>query len=272
VTPPPLGSPIATGRTAEIYPWRDGMVLKLFRTWMPADAVHYELRIARAVCAAGVAAPQIGALVEVDGRLGLEYERLPEKSMGDALSAKPWRLIPLARQLAELHVAMHAVEAPPGLPAQRDRLGYKIRAAKGLPDALKDAALQMLAEAPEGHQLCHGDFHPWNVLMTAAGPRTIDWTDAMSGAPLADVARTTTVLEGVAHMDIPMTRWKKIALGWYARAYLAHYFTLRPGDKAEYRRWRLIAAAGRISEDIAGLNGWLREQVEVGLNIVNRET
>jgi len=262
-----LGEPIATGRTAEIYPWRDGMVLKLFHTWMSADAVYYEARIARAVCAAGVAAPQVGEIVKVEGRLGLEYERLPEKSMGDALAAKPWLLIKLARQLAELHVAMHEVEAAPGLPTQHDRLGYKIRAAKDLPDTLKDAALQALAEAPEGHQLCHGDFHPWNVLITAAGPCTIDWTDAMSGAPLADVARTTTVLEGVAHMEITMSRWEKIALSWYARAYLRHYFMLRPDDKAEYRRWRLIAAAGRMSEDIRGLNGWLREQVEIGLRV-----
>ncbi len=51
-------------------------------------------------------------------------------------------------------------------------------------------------------------------------------------------------------------------MAWYARVYLKRYFALRPSDEAEYQRWRPLVAAGRMSENIPGLNPWLRRQVE----------
>ena len=67
---------MALGRTAEIYPWTEGWVLKLFYEWFPRDGAAYEARIARAVHAAGLPVPAAGNLVEVEGRMGLEYERV----------------------------------------------------------------------------------------------------------------------------------------------------------------------------------------------------
>ena len=37
-----LGKPIALGRTAEIYAWEEGQVLKLFQDWFSADLVENE--------------------------------------------------------------------------------------------------------------------------------------------------------------------------------------------------------------------------------------
>ena len=34
----PLSSPIAEGRTAEVYDWHDGHILKLYHTWCPPHA------------------------------------------------------------------------------------------------------------------------------------------------------------------------------------------------------------------------------------------
>lgn len=276
-----LGQPIAAGRTAEIYPWRDGMVLKLFHTWMSAGAVQYEARIARAVCGAGLPVPQVGEIVEVEGRVGLEYERLTGKAMGEVMESNPQRLIRLARQLAELQIKIHQIAGIEGVPLQTDRLRNKIHEAKGLPHELQEACLQALAGMPEGNQLCHGDFHPLNILMTANGPIVIDWVDATSGAPLADVARTAVLLHGIeARMVQPKKPgivergwvWiQRLALRAYNRAYLQRYFELCPGGETEYRRWCPIIAAGRMSEDIPGLNDWLRKQVEIGLNSVKRE-
>ena len=265
-----LGQMIAEGRTAEVYAWRDRMVLKVFRSWFPEESIHYEARIARAVCAAGVVAPQVGDIVEVEGRLGLEYERLAGQTMGEVMARKPWLFLRYAHQLAELHVAIHAIKGIADTPTQHEQLTYKIRAAKDLPATLQKAALQALAQMPQGAQLCHGDFHPWNVILTEKGPLTIDWDSTSSGAPLADVARTAVLLDGVGEMTEQVTWLEKLLLGWYRRAYLQRYFKLNPGGEAEYRRWRPIVAAGRMSEEIPGLNPWLRQQVEKVLHPVER--
>ncbi|MBN1875354.1 MAG: phosphotransferase [Anaerolineae bacterium] len=270
-----LKQPLAEGRTAEIYPWREGWVLKLFHTWVSEEGVQYETRIARAVCAAGLAVPQVGDIVEVEGRLGLEYERLDGKAMGEVMAAKPWMLWKLARQLADLHVTVHEIEAIKDIPKQHERLERKIQVAKGLPLELKTASLQVLAQMPTGKHLCHGDFHPLNILMTMDRPVIIDWVDATCGNPLADVARTAVLLQGVENRLMQAhtnkftnritARIKKWALRIHHRTYLKRYFELRPGGETEYRRWRPIVAAGRMSEDIPGLNDWLRQQVERGL-------
>jgi hypothetical protein len=43
-----LSQPIAYGRTAEIYAWQEGQVLKLFYDWFELEDIEYEARIGRA--------------------------------------------------------------------------------------------------------------------------------------------------------------------------------------------------------------------------------
>lgn len=57
---PSLVKPIALGRTAEIYTWEEGQVLKLFQDWFSADGVEYEAQIARAVHTSGLPVPAVG--------------------------------------------------------------------------------------------------------------------------------------------------------------------------------------------------------------------
>jgi aminoglycoside phosphotransferase (APT) family kinase protein len=252
--------PIAYGRTAKIYPWRNHQILKLFYEWFPAEAIHNEARIARAVQAAGLAAPQVGEIVEVDGRLGLAYQRVEGASMGEEMAARPWRLGRLAQQLAELHAEMHDLPGIEGMPSQRERLESKIRGARGLSVALQESLLGALDRMPTGDRLCHGDFHPWNVLMTAGGAVVIDWDSAAWGNPLADVARTAVLLAGMSKMSEMVTWREKLAARWCRRLYLRRYFVIRPGGEEECRAWRPIVAAARMSEGIPGLEDWLRAQ------------
>ena len=47
---------------------------------------------------------------------------------------------------------------------------------------------------PEGDRLCHGDFHPINVLGEVSRPVVIDWPDACRGDPAADLCRSYLLL------------------------------------------------------------------------------
>jgi Ser/Thr protein kinase RdoA (MazF antagonist) len=262
-----LGSPIAHGRTAEIYPWGEGdrQILKLFYTWFPEERLRHEAGVARAVQAAGLDVPAVGEVVEVveaDGRLGLVYERLAGVPMGRRMETRPWTLVHLSRRLAELHAQMHEVAGIAGLPPQRARIERKVGAARGLEPALRQRVLAALAEMPDGDRLCHGDFHPWNVIVSGTRTTVIDWIDATCGNPLVDVARTSVILAGVAAMTDLVTWWDRLFVPWVHRLYLRRYFELRPGGEEEVRAWLPIAAAARMSEDIPGLASWLRAQVE----------
>jgi Ser/Thr protein kinase RdoA (MazF antagonist) len=257
----PLGEPIARGRTAEIYPWRNGWVLKLFYAWVPAEHAAHETRVARTVHAVGLAVPEVGETVEVDDRIGLTYEWLEGPSMGEEMTAKPWRLVGLARQLAQLHADIHAVEGLEGMPSQRERLRDRIQEARGLDDGLRRASLRALERMPDGQRLCHGDLHPWNVIMVGGRAMAIDWFGATRGNPLADLARTALVVEGVRRMTEMVTWRERLVVRPFRRVVVKGYFELRPGGEAEYRAWWPIIAAGRMSEGIPGLADWLRSQI-----------
>ena len=256
-----MDGPIALGRTAEIYAWQESQVLKLFYDWVPEGNVRYEAEISRAVYAAGLPVPAVGNVMEIDGRFGLIYERVDGISMFEVLPVKPWKLVSYARSLAELHTQMHRDAAIDGIPSQREHLEHKIHHAKGLEPELQEAALTALEHMPVGTSLCHGDFHPGNVLITDKGPAIIDWVDASIGNPIADLARSSIILLGASQSDTQS--WiERIALDWFHSAYLNRYFKLNPGSEAQYRIWLPIVAAGRMSEGIDEIEAWLRAQVK----------
>ncbi len=81
--------PIALGRTAEIYAWEDGWVLKLFYDWFSVESVRTEAKLARAVQAAGLPVPAAGEILEIGNRLGLPYQRVEGSSILEQVRAKP---------------------------------------------------------------------------------------------------------------------------------------------------------------------------------------
>ena len=210
--------------------------------------------------------PAVGEIIEIEGGLGLIYERIEGDSMAEPLlgmpEADPARVVELARVFAEVHAEIHthgSIEAD--VPSQRELFTTVIPRISVLPPDLKQATLKALDEMPAGDRLCHGDFHPYNVLMSPRGPIVIDWNNAHIGDPLEDVARSSLILSGVS-MSEPTYR---SSIDRFTQAYLERYFELRPGDPQQLAAWQPITAAVRLCDDIPELEGWLLEQIRTGL-------
>jgi uncharacterized protein (TIGR02172 family) len=241
---------IATGATAQIYAWRDGWVLKLFNQDVTRRTVEYEARLTRIIHSSGIPAPAVGEIIEIDGRIGLELERLYGISMLDALVAAPWKLSGYANQLAMLQAEMHT-QMVTGLPRMHERLQTKINRA-AIPDDVRQAALTALEELPEDDKLCHGDFHPGNILMTGRGPVIIDWIDASSGNPIMDIARSALLFGGgQLPKNLPHAWLLNLIRHLFFRTYQQRYFQLHPVGKQQLQRWIPVAAAARLDEHVS---------------------
>lgn len=245
-----LDAPIAIGFTAEIYAWRDGWVLKLFNPGRSRENVEYEAELSRTVYATGLPVPAVGEVLEVEGRFGLELERIDGISMLEALTRRPWMYHKFALQLAELQAKMHTRQLPE-LPSQCERLRRKITYAEKLPEEVRSAALKAWKRIPEDDKLCHGDFHPGNILLSQRGAVIIDWIDAARGSPLLDVARSTLIFGGI-HLppNFPGRRPLNLILGRFYQAYRERYFELNELDPKELERWLPVVAAARLDENI----------------------
>jgi aminoglycoside phosphotransferase (APT) family kinase protein len=154
------------------------------------------------------------------------------------------------RVFTDLHLAMHT-HTVTGLPSQRGQLTRLIKEASAAPAAIRAQALERLDQLPDGNALCHGDYHPDNVLMTRRGPVIIDWGSASSGHPLADVARTELLLGVGEPPASQMNRWLlSSARALVRRAYIRRYLRLRPASRRELAMWRFPIAVARLGEGI----------------------
>jgi aminoglycoside phosphotransferase (APT) family kinase protein len=142
-------------------------------------------------------------------------ERVEGLTMLADLARRPWRLPAHAATLAQLHLQLGAIEAPPGL---RAPLGA-------------------------GTGCLHLDLHPDNVIIAPGGPVVIDWTNAARGPASAGVADTWLLIGAArpeggrieAVLAAAAGRWLtgtflRVAGADAARPYLAAALRRRVGD------------------------------------------
>jgi len=244
-----LGAKLGAGREAEVHTWGADAVVKLYR---PGFSGHRAEADALGALDGHGVAPKLIDVVECDGRTGLVLERLHGSDMLALLQDQPWRIRRLARALAESHLAVHSVPAPPDLPDLREVLATRIDDAALTPQRRR-FALQLLADLPSGDRLCHGDYHPGNVLVAADRVTVIDWAGAARGIPEADHARSLLLLRWADPLpDTALMSRGLISAGRaiFARSYARAY---RDGSNMPLRQvnsWLVVHVAARMSEGI----------------------
>jgi Ser/Thr protein kinase RdoA (MazF antagonist) len=250
---------IGEGRTAEIFAWGDGRALRLFREGTSREWVRHEMEVYRSVHRAGLDSPDVhpaesdDGLVEIGGRFGFVMDRVDGPSMLELMIAKPWRLWRTARGFARLHLAMHASTVQ-GLPSQRDRFhGVLDRISGAIGSGVADRIRATIERLWTADAVCHGDFHPDNVLMSDRGPVVIDWGPATFGCRAADVARTAYLLRcatpppGTRPIEWLITAlFRRLFLVAYRRAYLRGSTVVW----SDVIRWGPVIAALRLAEGI----------------------
>lgn len=215
-----LEKPFATGRTAEIYPYGDGKILKLFFSTIPKSWSDREASIGQYIQATELPVPKVFDSVKVNDRDGVVYERIDGPSLLNQLGRMPWKAGPYARLLASLHAQVHQVSAPADLETQREWARGGIPDTDKLSKETKERVLHLLDSMPDGDRLCHGDFHPGNIIATNRGPIIIDWMTASKGTASGDVARTSIILEAA---QTPEGTPMRGLLEWVRKSFLATY-------------------------------------------------
>lgn len=163
------GKLIGSGRTADVYEIDEGWVLRRNREdWGDAAA---EGAVMEHVRAHGYPVPRVrpgGSCTSGNARTDLVMERLIGPTMLEALVAGAIDVREAGTVLAALLRQLHAI------PGRRP-----------------------------GTRVLHLDLHPENVLLTADGPRVIDWGTAEDGDPGLDWGLSAIILAQVAVDEQP---------------------------------------------------------------------
>ena len=245
---------LAEGREAEILSWGPNTVLRLYRQPGDHDRADREMMVLQAVRSALPFVPAALQRVEWEGRPGVVMERVEGQDVLTEIARRPWRLLELAAVTGRVHAELHAIQAPEHLPSLREVLEDRIRKSAAIPEErLRRGALEQLQRLPDGNELCHGDFHPANILLASRGPVVIDWAYATRGPAISDFARTMLMMRvGSLPPGAPaLIRWGRwMGRGALCVAYRWAYQSKRSFDLATLRRWEFVRGVDRFADEI----------------------
>ena len=225
---------IGQGATTNIY--RDGgTAIKLYAN-ASYDEVCSEAERQRFAHGAGLPVPGVYGVRRLDGNaVALDMAYINGQPLMRPGMDKDERRNAL-HTLVKLQCIVHRVDAT-HLRKQSDVLTWKINHSQFMDDPLKKALVALLNRLDKNAvSLCHGDFHPLNILYDGQKHWIIDWVDATAGNPLADACRTYLIFK--QHMAR--------SAGIYLRA-----FCETAGAKQEdVLAWLPVVAAARLDENI----------------------
>ncbi|MGM1048093.1 MAG: aminoglycoside phosphotransferase family protein [Bacillota bacterium] len=258
---------IGQGRTADIFEHQDGKVLKLYKQEFPLDAINQEFAVSKFVYSLGIKTPRPFEIIQVNSRTGVIFERVFGISLLKVMTMKPWSIDKYSKKLAKLHFEIHRHQTHDGTELLRHQKGvliHNINQAPFLSEHEKEEIVDFLQELSSDNKLCHGDFHPDNVLVDEDN-LIIDWMTGTIGNPAGDVARTVILLSlGTMPEGTPkiVTRLISILRNRIKSVYVKQYLKLSRLDFLEIDRWILPVAAARLTE-------WLPDEEKKNLlNII----
>lgn len=240
------------GQSADVVAMPPNSVMKIFRDGT-ADAAERELQALLLAHELGLPVPKPDRVLRHGDGFGLLMEAVAGATVLRQFANRPVGMLSALARMAQVQATLNRHPAP-ALRAQRPRLERAIARA-GLPAPDRERILELLnalALAAPDDRLCHGDFHPGNVLIGKAGLVVVDWELAVRGAPAADAARTLLLLllgrpGGGRLTQHAGTAGRKLAAWFYLRSYAAAA-AIEPG---EVRRWLPVVAAARLATDPA---------------------
>lgn len=240
---------LARGGQAEIYEIDSEKILRVLLNKEYAEQMKAEFSIMKELKDIGKNVPETYEYLMINGRPAIVMQRIPGISMSEKIGKNPFNLYKHADLLAQLHLDLLDSEKEEGLVSVKERASLLIPMTEMLNTEQKNFALKVLEELEEGNELCHGDFHPGNILISNSKYYIIDWFSATSGPKISDIAHTYLLLRNTPRLP-GSSRIKFYTMRPFIKAlgsrYLKTCYQLFPFDRSEFSHWLIVRAAERV--------------------------
>lgn len=265
-------------------PWRRDLVIRVKSRPDAIDDARFEADIQRWLVAHGFPAPAILELFDVGeltDRPAQVMERAPGTTMFATFRRAPWSVPGRLDTLAALQAQLHGLD-PAGFPESIDVVERRLRLPRRMAETSDDAQFHDALAAVESlvprlhdapPSVCHGDFHPLNVVVDGAEASVIDWTDAGIGDRHGDICRTLLLFDLAAVAASGRVERAALRLlgprmrGAYQRRYAAHR-EIDPDRIALWTPVHLLHAWAQtigVDNDAFGDGGAVAERLPDGL-------
>ena len=239
---PTLGALLGVGRVAEVFACGE-LVVKLYKPTVPKRSPFGEAAILTAVEALGLPAPVVYGVHRIGDRWGVFMSRAEGPTLAEAMKHQARTLPAQLDRMARLQLQVHS-HAATQFASLKMWLATNIHQASMLSELRRKTLLAGLAAMPEGDRLCHGDFHPYNIMGPLGREVLIDWPNASQGDPTADVCRTYVLLRSVSSE--------------LASAYIDTYSQASGASRDAILNWLPYVAAARLVEGVPEIDDLIK--------------
>ena len=227
-------TPVTGGLDAAIWKVERGAETYALRVLRPEQApvAKREAAAMATASAAGLPVPRVHAAGSWQDRPAMLLDWYPGRPVAHELPAHPWRAWTLGLQMGRTQAAIHALTVPD---AFAETTPWRNLAGE-------NARLQTwLDRVPaRGPSLLHLDYHPLNVMTDGrAITGVLDWTNARSGDPRADYARTLSILRLDAEVEGRLASIARLIVRRFEHGWRQGYREAagEPADLAPYLAW-----------------------------------
>lgn len=232
----------------KIYMSGDKLIKLFDGSYSKANILNEALNHAR-VEETDLNVPKIRSIEVVDGKWAIILDYIEGETLQSLMDKHPAKEDEYLNLFVDLQRTVLSKKVPM-LNKLKDKMNAKISSAD-LDATTRYELHTRLDSMPKHKNLCHGDFNPSNIIITADGtPYIIDWSHATQGNSSADVARSYLLFYLVGKENL-------------AQKYLKLY--CRKSDTAiQYvQRWIPIVAASRLVKAPESEREFLHKWIDV---------
>ena len=240
------------------------LVLRLFPSFHVADKAVLESAVQNVLAEAGYPVPRVYFTCTDKSILGGAFFVM-EFLQGENMLAASSETFP--DMLGKIHAALHGIDPGPLVKALKDRgieenryrldgkldrLNDRIESAHPWLREGIDWLLETRPPEPETLSICHGDFHPLNILIKDGKVTgVLDWPGFIIADPVLDVAFTVVLSTVIAKQFMPQIEWEKIR-----EEYINSYRKARPLDLKHLEYYRALRCVMALLDGAEGQEVW----------------
>lgn len=239
---------IAQGGEADIYDIGNEIVLRVLRN-PKGRSFRTEKHLFPILEKHSIRIPTVYEYIENEDMTAITMQKITGCTMMDQLKQHPFQIVKGIKKFAEMHAQLLSINSEGKLYSAHEIIGGFTSQELPYDRKLIDFALSILRELPDDNYICHGDFHPGNILIQDNYDYIIDWGAAYRSNYVSDIAHTFLLMTNVPRIpgqNYIQHRFISCMGHIMAKTYLMQMSKLMEFSLTEFSKWTVVMALKRV--------------------------
>lgn len=239
---------ITQGGEADIYSIENDKILRVIRN-RKGKTFETEKHLFPVLAEHHINVPAVYEYIENEDMLAQVMQKIVGNTMLEQMQRHPQKLVQEIKKLARMHAQLLNIQSNCGLHSIKVIFNYFISMPPCLDNKLIDFASKIMKELPINNYICHGDFHPGNILVQNDTYFIIDWSGAYCSDFVSDIAHTYLLMTHVPEVPGQSQKIHEVisSFGSYmAEVYLKEILKLKEFSLSDFSKWTVVMSFLRV--------------------------